>query len=191
MATHTNKEVVIAMRNALKANMNWPVKVYADNIFVIVDESNTAAFTKWDDEMGVIYYFRLADPISAKQVHDAPQVISVTAVKYEFVQAMEVVPFPVAKLDDIMNSITTSSGGVTTFSDKAREKIKHIFEAMTDPNMVEMYPALVNAIHGVTDAKPMANDYYAGRQTVPFKEISDVSRHNMEVEQLKDSNTNP
>lgn len=188
MATHTNKEVVIAMRNALKANMNWPVKVYADNIFVIVDESNTAAFTKWDDEMGVIYYFRLADPISAKQVHDVPQVISVTAVKYEFVQAMEVVPFPVSKLDDIMNSITTSSGGVTIFSDKTREKIKHIFEAMTDPNMVEMYPALVNAIHGATDARPMANDYYAGRQTVPFKEISDVRNHNIEVEQLKNSN---
>ena len=190
MADHTNKEVVIAMRNALKAGTNWPIKVYADNTFIIVNEANTASFTKWDDEMGVLYYFRLADPISSKQTHDNPKVISVAAVKYEFIQAMEVVPFPLSKVDDIMDSIESSSGGVTTFADNFRERIKHVFDAILDPKGAENYPALINAIHGATDAVPMANDYYAGRNNVPFKETIDVRRYNEEVKKTKEFEAN-
>jgi len=190
MADHTNKEVVIAMRNALKAGTNWPIKVYADNTFIIVNEANTASFTKWDDEMGVLYYFRLADPISSKQTHDNPKVISVAAVKYEFIQAMEVVPFPLSKVDDIMDSIESSSGEATKFADNFRERIKHVFNAVLDFKGAENYPALINAIHGATDAVPMANDYYAGRNNVPFKETIEVRRHNEEVKKTKEFEAN-
>ena len=135
--------------------------------------------------MGILYYFRLADPISSKQTHDFPKVISVGAVKYEFIQAMEVVPFPLEKVDELMDSIETSSGGITKFSDKFRECIKHVFDMLLDPSFAENYPALINAIHGATDAVPMANDYYAYRNNVPFKETAEVRRYNAEVEKTK------
>ena len=183
MADKTNKEVVIAMRNALKANCNWPVKVYADNNWVIVDESNKAAFTKWDDENGLLYYFRLVDPIHNNIHQSTKPVVSVAAIKYEFIQAMEVAPFPCDKLDDLFSSIETASNNVSTFSSEFKEKIKHVMSVYQDSNLVELYPDLINAIHG-TNVVKTDNDYYAGRMGYPKKETTYVTRYNKEVEEI-------
>lgn len=190
MADHTNKEVVISMRTALKAGRNLPLKVYADNGWIIVDESVTSSFTKWDDENGVIYYFRLADPMSSKHLRNNPEVISVCAIKYEFIQAMEVVPFAVELLDDVFDSIEGSTNGVTTFSNEFREKIKHVFHAWLKPRS-EMYPELVNAIVGDNRAASEAYDYYSGRPwPAPEKENADVERYNADLSKLREFQKN-
>lgn len=182
----TNIEV-IKMRDGLKAGCNWPLKVYADNTTVIIDESNMAAFTKWDDDNEILYYFRLADPISSRQWQNTPPVISVTAVRYLYIQYMEAVPFPVVKLDDVMDSI--ESTGATAFSPEFREKIKHVFEKLNDPKLVELYPELVNAIHGLQETDIQYRrvpDYYSGKPDgAYFQETAYTRRYNEELAKTK------
>lgn len=165
MAEHTNKEVVITMRNALKGgNKYLPLRVYGDNAWIIVDEARVGAFTKWDDENGVLYYFRMPwfDDTNIPQNTKAKN-ISVGAIKYEFIQTMEVSPLPLKYLDDVVSSI--KSTGVE-FSDEFKELIRYVFDRLLDPNRVQLTPDEINQIVG---AKVMAeaDNYYKGKFAEP------------------------
>ena len=73
------KDVVISTRTALKAGHNLPIKVYSDNNFVIIDESLPLNFTKWDDENGVLYSFRLTSFDQSRMPTNSDNSISVVA----------------------------------------------------------------------------------------------------------------
>ena len=49
---------VIKLRDILRKtgdNNNTPLRVYIDNSFIIIDESNKFEFTKWDDDNGILF----------------------------------------------------------------------------------------------------------------------------------------
>jgi len=178
-----NRTTVIKMRTALKAGMNWPLKIFTNDDQIIVDENNKGAATKWDDDQGILYYFRLADPDSSKAYQGQAGVLSVSAIKYDIIQAMEACPFPVSDLDKVFDSIESQSS--TKFSDEFRDRIKVIFKSLTDPNLVELYPNRMNLIHGTWVANPDI-DYYSGNPNVTkFQETAEVRQYNKGVEQVK------
>ena len=169
MADHTNKEVVIAMRTALKAGKNLPLKVYGDNVHVLIDEAAAFAFTIWDDDNGVVYYFRLID-IDQSRIPDNAheQSISVSAVKYEFIQAMEVAPMPLTKLDAICSTIKASSTDML-FPDEFKDHMKYVFERALSDKTPDLYASDINAAHGVEVVSP-SDDYYLGRFSESYQE---------------------
>ena len=192
MADKTSKEVVITMRNALKAGRNLPLRVYADNTFVLIDESAEAAFTKWDDDNGVIYYFRLQSPFDSKGAGaNYSQCISVNAIKYEFIQAMEVAPMPVKYLDDIFTSIEAETPNCK-FKPEFKEQIKYVFDKYLSNDNIPMGPIVRNAYHGAK-IKPEFDDYYSGYTYEPRKETGALNDRNKALEEYLKSkeNTNP
>ena len=183
MADRSSKEVVISMRTALKAGHNLPLLVFGDNAFTIIDESKEATFTKWDDTNGVVYYFRLMSPQQEQGLNaESAKAISVSAIKYEFIQAMEVAPMPLKYLDDIFNSIDGEIGsGGSTMKPEFKAQIKHVFESYTDSRMA-LTPQERNAIHGAKIVQT-SDDYYNGTFYEKFKESRDTEFHNRPVQQ--------
>lgn len=189
MAESNNKKVVIAMRTALKAGKNLPLLVFGDNAFVIVDESKEAAFTKWDDTNGILYYFRLLNPQHEQGfTNETAKAISVSAIKYEFIQAMEVSPMPLKFIDNLFETINQGIGsGGAQMKPEFCEQIKHVFNRYTDQNM-ELNPDARNAIHGVK-IKSNADDYYNGRFYEQRQAQFDVKLHNLAVKKPTESSS--
>lgn len=146
------RDVTIAMRDALKGGKNFPLKVYADNDFVIVDESNAYAFTKWDDEKGILFYFRLCGYDKTRVPDNVNQAISVCAINYDFIQAMEVAPLPLDKIDNLFNTMPEMSQAF-------KDHIVEVFKDAMDPNKVNMLPSTTAAIHGTRGASANGDEY--------------------------------
>lgn len=170
MAEHTNKEVVIAMRDALKAGINLPLKVYGDNVHVMVDESAEFMFTLWDDDNGVIYVFRLLDIDQSRMPSNhLEQSISVAAVKYEFIQAMEVAPMPMKCFDDLCTTLRNSSDNMI-FTEEFQEHIKKVFNrALNDNITADLTANAKNAVHGLRITS-QRDQWSNGIRAEPFKE---------------------
>ena len=170
MAEHTNKEVVIAMRDALKAGKNLPLKVYCDNVHIMIDESAEFMFTLWDDDNGVVYVFRLMDLQHTRIPNNKlEQSISVGAVKYEFIQAMEVAPMPLKFFDDICGTLRSSSTDMV-FTDEFQEHIKKVFtRALDDSKSADLLNSTKNAVHGLR-LTSQRDQWNTGRRAEPFKE---------------------
>jgi len=194
MADLNSREVVIKMRDALKAGRNLPLRVYADNTFIIVDESSEAAFTKWLDDVGILIYFRLQNIFDAKGVGAAySQCISVGAIKYEFIQTMEVAPMPLVHLDEIFDSIDS----VTTdnkLKPEFKEQIKYVYNKYLSKDNIPMGPKYRNAYLGAK-VLPEGDDYYNGYMYEARKETGSLNDRNAELRQYledqKNKNTTP
>ena len=194
MAEASTKEVVIKMRNALKAGRNLPLRVYADNTFVIVDEAAEAAFTKWDDDNGIIYYFRLQNPFDSKGAGAAySQCISVSAIKYEFIQAMEVAPMPIKHIDEIFNSIDAETSNCK-LKPEFKEQIKYVFNKYLSSENIPMSSMVRNAYIGAK-VHPEFDDYYSGYMYENRKETGTLNDRNAELkeylEKQKNNTDNP
>lgn len=169
MANKTSKEVIIAMRNALKAGVNLPLKAYGDNVHVAVDESLAFAFTVWDDDNGVLYFFRLMDVDQSQSLANVRnQSISVAAIKYEFIQVMEVAPMPISKIHNICSTIKSNSSNIT-LPDEFVDHMEYVFTRALSDKTADILPSDINAAHG---AYLMNDDdqYYSGRFKEPYKE---------------------
>ena len=189
MAELSNKEVIIKMRTALKAGRNLPLRVYADNTFVIVDEAAEAAFTKWDDDNGIVYYFRLQNPFDSKGAGAAySQCISVSAIKYEFIQAMEVAPMPIKHIDEIFNSIDSQTENCK-FKDKFKEQIKYVFNKYLSSDNIPMGSMVRNAYLGAK-VHPEMDDYYSGYMYEARKETGSLNDRNAELKKYLESQKN-
>ena len=175
----SNFESVIKMRDGLKGGKNLPVKVYSDNNFVIVDESAAFNYTKWDDENGILYVFRLSDFHQSRVAGNWEEAISVAAINYEFIQVMEVAPMPLKYLDNIVESI--KANGVP-FSDEFKESIRYTFESALHKDRWRLSPDDVNNIHGVPVKGKDEDDYYHGKFAEPFKETVRYRDRNQQVE---------
>lgn len=178
------KNVVISTRTALKAGHNLPIKVYSDNNFVIIDESLPLNFTKWDDENGVLYSFRLTSFDQSRMPTNSDNAISVVALDYNFIQVMEVAPMPLKFFDDLIGTIKASG---VSFSDKFKEQIYYNFSEALHKDRWRLSPHDINAMTGTT-VMDDSDNYYAGRMVESFKETRKYAQRNAEIDAEKNNN---
>ena len=101
-------EQVISLRDTLKAKKNLPLRIFIDNSFQIIDEGNKFQFTKWDDVNGILYSFKMVHLNMDRSPNNKHQAISLFAVPYEMIQAMEVSYLPIEDIATIISSIRES-----------------------------------------------------------------------------------
>ena len=168
------KDVVIQVRDKLKAGKNWPLIIYIDNTFRLINESNVLQFTKWDDDNGILYSYSLTDPRLEKSPSNIGGGISLFAVAYEHIQAMEVVRMNLKDLGDSIDSLNC-------ISKEWKERIIKRFETALNPDVVNLTARDINKAMGVIDGQKALNDndeYYEGRFTQSFAETIHTNRYN-------------
>ena len=178
------KEQVISMRDKLKAGKNWPLIVYIDNTFRLIDESNTLQFTKWDDENEIIYVYALSDPIKDNSYSNISGGVSLFATEYEHIQAMEVASI---KLDNLGESIES----LGCISPEWKERIINRFKVALDPNRAILSAKDINKAMGITDGHKALRDdidYYGGNYAQPFAETRRMANRNEYAEKMANSN---
>ena len=174
------KSQVIKMRNTLKAGKNWPLVIYIDNSFRIIDESNTLEFTKWDDENGILYNYSLTNPILSNTPSNIDGGVSLFATDYEMIQSMEVASINI-------NDLETSIDSLGTISDEWKKRIIERFKTALDPQLVNLRRSDINKAMGLANGAKALNDnddYYAGRYTQPFAETRQMAKHNEYAEKI-------
>lgn len=175
-----DKDQVIKMRDALKAGRNWPLMVYIDNSFKIIDESNVLQFTKWDDENGILYNYSLTDPNMERSPSNVGGTISAFATNYEFIQSMEV-----ARIN--LKDLGTSIDSLGCIDSVWKERIIERFRVALNPNLANLSRSDINKAMGIVDGQKALNDnddYYAGRYAQSFKETRPMAERNAYAEKV-------
>ena len=168
------KADVIKVRDKLKAGKNWPLIIYIDNTFRLINESNTLQFTKWDDENGMLYSYTLTDPRLERSPSNIGGGISLFAVSYEHIQAMEVVRMNLKDLGDSIDSLNC-------ITKEWKERIIKRFELALNPDVVNLTARDINKAMGVVDGQKALNDndeYYENRFTESFAETVQTNKYN-------------
>lgn len=165
-----DKDVTIKVRNTLKAGKNLPLIVYINNSFRTIDETSVFQFTKWDDDAGILYLYSLVNPITSQIPSNIGGELSLFAVSYDTIEAMEVARLPYSELENSINSLI-NVGGVT-ISDTYKKHILNMFKtALTNnPNLTRTD---INKAMGIIDGNKALDDgdsYYAGTYKESFKE---------------------
>lgn len=173
---------VILMRDTLKAGKNIPVRVLMDNTHTIIDESNPSQFTKWDDDNGLLYSFRLVDMQGDTCPSNVQKAISVFVVHYASIQAMELPVLPLSGIDTIFSSMEATG---VTMSDEFKKRIKDTFTMMLETGRAVMTHEDLNKVSGSN--LDTSDDYYAGRYKQPFKETRLMASRNAYVDSLKEA----
>jgi len=176
------KDKLIKMRTALKAGKNIPVRVFLDNNNGVIDETNKLQFTKWDDDNGIIYVYRLLSPQLMQSPQNSEGELTCFAYDYECIQGMEIARLPLSLLGESIDSLGCISA-------QYKEHIISMFTEALDPNRVNMYPTDINKMMGIIDGHKSINDddsYYEGKFTEPFKETLSVRERNKYINSLKD-----
>lgn len=171
------KSTVIKLRDELKCGKNIPLRILINNSFTVIDESHTMQFTKWDDENGIVYSFRLVDINSTDHnPSDKENAIAVFAVSYSTIEALEAPVFPLSELDTLFDKL--SSGGCT-FGAGFTDLIKHTYEYALHPDRYRLSPTDMTNMLG-KEAVSDKDDYYnhPGKFTESFKETVNTNRRN-------------
>lgn len=179
------KDEVIKIRTALKHNENAPLRIFIDNSFTIIDESNVFQFTKWDDDNKILYSFRLTDPQSSRTPSNIGNSVAVFAIPYEFIQAIELVVLPAEKLDDLFGTLAEAG---CTMSDDFKNLIKNTYKEILDPRRYEITPTETKRLLG-DEAANNNDDWYNGKFTESFAETRRYAKRNdkiAETQQNKD-----
>lgn len=174
------KNRVIALRNKLKAGNNWPLIVYIDNTFRLIDESNTLQFTKWDDENGFLYVYALSDPIKDNSFSNISGGVSLFATDYEHIQAMEVFRMGIDHLPISIDSLGC-------IASEWKERIIERFKIALNPDIAELSAKDINRAMGTVDGQKAIRDdidYYNGKYYQPFKETRPMAKHNEYAEKV-------
>ena len=167
------KDLVIKLKNILRGDQNYPLRVFiADNV-TVVDETSITQVTKWDDENGIIYSFRLPGPTITDIPNNAPKAISITAISYENIQGIEVIRVPVSNLDAIFDKIDA-------ISSTEGETIKKLYNFLLSNDLTNINPSTIAAAMGAS-AK---DDYYNGKYTENFKETRPRANINAYAEEI-------
>ena len=174
------KADVIKVRDTLKAGLNLPLVIYIDNTFLLIDESKTFQFTKWDDENGILYNYALTNPIKEQSPSNIGGSITLFAVGYEHIQAMEVSRLNLTTLEKTIDSIGT-------ISKEWKDKIIKMFAGALEPNRAELSAKDINTLMGAGFLNDK-DDYYNGRFTQSFAETVYTNRYNDSIK-AKDDNT--
>lgn len=171
---------VIKLRDILRKtgdNNNTPLRVYIDNSFIIIDESNKFEFTKWDDDNGILYSFKLININTDKYPNNKSQAISVFACPYDQIQDMEIPYLPIKDIDDLVDNIKESG---CNFSDDYKNLIKHTFSDILHPDRITLSPSDINTIIGPNSVNEK-DDYYKGKYTQNYKETRLHAEYNEAV----------
>ena len=174
------KDQVIKMRDTLKAGKNWPLMVYIDNTFKIIDESNVFQFTKWDDDNEILYNYSLTDPNLEFSPSNIGGCISVFATGYNNIQCMEVARL---NIDNLGNSID-ALGCVT---DEWKERIIERFKLALNPELINLNRSDINKAMGVVDGQKALkdnDDYYNRRYEQSFAETRAMAERNAYAEKM-------
>ena len=176
------KEVVL-LRDTIRCGKNLPVRVCIDNCFTIIDESNPTQFTIWDDENGILYSFRLVDVQGDTSPSNKQQAVSLFAVNYTSIQAIEV---PLLPVDDIATAITNIRNTGKAVSKEFEERIIKSYKGLLSGNLVDLTHEDINRLTGSN--LNTADDYFAGRFTQSFKETLPTHDRNKYVDELNAKN---
>ena len=177
------KDQVIKMRDKLKAGKNWPLLIYIDNTFRIIDESAVLQFTKWDDENEILYNYSLTDA-NMSRASAIEGDISLFATSYDCIQSMEVAKINLRDLGLSLDSI----GNIT---EEWKERIIKRFKLPLDRNLVNLTNEEINKVMGVIDGSKAINDtddYYNGRYAQSFAETRLKASHNAYAEKMANKN---
>ena len=180
------KSIVIKLRDTLKQGKNLPLLVLVDNAFMNVNEADTARFTKWDDENGILYHWLLPTPHMQESYR--MDTVTLYALSYEYIQGMQVVNVPVKYLGDGIDAIKASGCDI---SDKFKDLIINTYKNLTDPTDVPCSPVDYNNLISANRLDPEApnavnevNDYYYNKT---FNQDINVTRRTREYnESIKD-----
>ena len=173
------KDEVIKLRDTLKMGRNLPLKIYLDDQFANIDESNGLTFVKWDDINGIIYLFRLIDlmPTEPRIPNNREGSISLYAAPYEQIQGMEIITLPINYLSEEIDSIEASGA---TFKQDFREAIIRTFTEALHPDRWRLSRQDINTITG-NYTIPSDNDYYARRFNEKFLETRRYADRNQAI----------
>ena len=172
------KEEVIKLRDTLKCGKNIPLRVLSNNSFFIIDESNVLQFTKWDDANEILYSFRMVNPNVDITPSNKQQLISLVAVPYDRIEAIEVPYLPISEIETMCDSIKNSG---CPFSDDFKKLIEHTFIEALHPDRITLTSSDINSIIG-PGAVNDKDDYYYGKYTESNKETLRYRDRNNEVD---------
>jgi hypothetical protein len=173
------KAQAIAMRDTLRGGeKNFPLRVFVCDNVTVIDETNITQITKWDDTNGVIYSFRLVSPTIADVPNNLRKEISITAVPYENIQAIEAIRVPVKDLDTIFTAI----GAAVSATEAAN--IKKLFDFLLSNDLTVITPTTLRAALGGNTVVAGSDDYYNGKFGENFKETRPKAEINAYVDSL-------
>lgn len=171
------KSEVIKLRETLRktgSKQNTPLRIFSNNSFTIIDESNIFEFTKWDDANGILYSFKLINPNNDKHPNNKSGAVSLFAVPYDRIEAIEIPYLPIDDIDDLVDNMKENN---CTFSDDYKNLIKHTFKDILHPDRITLSPSDINTIIG-PDSVNDKDDYYKGKFTENFIETRRHAEHN-------------
>lgn len=176
------KSDVIKMRTALKGGHNWPLKVMVDNNHTVIDEAGKLEFTKWDDDNEMLYSFRLPDMQTDRFPNNVGQFISVFAIHYDYIQAMEVSAMPISKFGDLFGTLADAG---CNMSETFKTKIQGVFTDALKTDRVNLTPTDINYMLDATDPKAVSDkdDWYNGKFTQNFAETRQKALLNKQAEE--------
>lgn len=177
------KNQVISLRDNLKCGKNFPLRLTVCDHLTVIDESNKMQFTKWDDTNGIVYSFRLINPIDDMVPNNSNNAISVMAIPYDNITSMEIVFLPISELDTFFTSLASSG---CNMSNEYKALIKHTFASILHPDRYQLPPTIIADLLG-DDAVNTKDDYYAGNYVESTKETLRYAERNKEIEE---SNSN-
>lgn len=176
-----DRNEVIKIRDTLKCGCNLPVRVLIDNVFTIIDESKPTQFTIWDDDNEVLYSYRLVDPQTETCPSNKGQAVSLFAVSYTSIQAIELPVLPMVHLEQSIENIKNNGKNI---SDDFKQRIINTYKDVLNPNISELSHSTINNLTGSnldTD-----DDYYNGK----FKESFQETKRYRELNKLADDEKN-
>lgn len=172
-------EEVVRLRTALKCGKNLPLRVLTDNDLFVIDESHRLQFTKWDDTNGVLYLFRLIDMQTDTSPSNRQQAISVSAVSYTFIEAIELPRLPLNDIDNLFETIEASG---CTFNGDFKNLIKRTYTEVLHPERYQLSPSDMNTIIG-PDAVNDKDDYYYNKYKESTKETLRYADRNKSIDE--------
>lgn len=158
------KEKVIRTRDILKAGKNLPVRIMTTSSNVCIDESSITQFTIWDDDAGMLYCYKLIDLQSDSVPSNGEQAISMIAMNYENIEAMEAPVLPLSMLDASLSAIEASGRAI---SEDMKKRIKTTYNEILHPYRYRLGSTDINNILG-PDAVNDKDDYYQNKFTTVF-----------------------
>lgn len=177
-------EQVISLRDTLKAKKNLPLRIFIDNSFQIIDEGNKFQFTKWDDVNGILYSFKMVHLNMDRSPNNKHQAISLFAVPYEIIQAMEVSYLPIEDIATVIGSIREAG---CVFGEDFEKTIIHTYKEVLAPDRITLTPSDINSILG-PDVVNDKDDYYYNKYVEASKETQRYKDHNDYVEEINKNN---
>ena len=180
-------ERVVVLRDSLKGDKNLPLLIHSETGNAVISESNLMSFTKWDDDNGILYSFRLKNLTNTQNPSNLSNEIEVIGVPYDHISTIETAHMELKHLDGVFGSM--EAHGIT-FKEGFKDQIKYVFKEALHPNRWGLDHSELNAMHGF-EALNTKDEYYRGRFAESFKETRDTAERNAWVQAKKDAGEDP